>query len=31
MKGLVQIITNIGNFNICVHTDLVPKTSENFI
>jgi len=27
MKGLVQIITNIGNFNVCIHTDIVPKTS----
>ncbi len=31
MKGFVQMITNMGNFNIIVHCDLVPKTSENFI
>jgi cyclophilin family peptidyl-prolyl cis-trans isomerase len=31
MKGLVQMTTNRGNFNIVIHTDLVPKTSENFI
>ena len=31
MKGLVQMATNMGNFNILVHCDLVPKTGENFI
>ena len=25
------MVTNLGNFSILVHADLVPKTSENFI
>ncbi len=25
------MVTNLGNFSIVVHADLVPKTSENFI
>lgn len=31
MKALVQIQTNLGNWNVLVHADLVPKTSENFV
>jgi len=31
MKGLVQLQTNLGNWNVLIHADMVPKTSENFI
>lgn len=30
-KGFVQIQTNLGNWNVLIHCDMVPKTSENFI
>lgn len=31
MKGNVLMVTNLGNFSILIHSDLVPKTSQNFI
>ena len=30
-KGSVLMATNLGNFNIVIHADYVPKTSENFL
>eukprot|EP00588_Corethron_pennatum_P008370 CAMPEP_0194290662 /NCGR_PEP_ID=MMETSP0169-20130528/41779_1 /TAXON_ID=218684 /ORGANISM="Corethron pennatum, Strain L29A3" /LENGTH=578 /DNA_ID=CAMNT_0039038321 /DNA_START=41 /DNA_END=1773 /DNA_ORIENTATION=+ len=30
-KGYVQIETNLGNLNVEVHCDLVPRTAANFI
>ena len=31
MKGFVQMQTNLGNMNFLIHSDLVPKTAENFL
>lgn len=31
MKGNVLMVTNLGNFSLLIHCDLVPKTCENFI
>lgn len=31
MKGYVQIMTNLGNMNFLIHSDLATKASENFI
>lgn len=31
LKGEVLMVTNLGNFSLLIHADLVPKTSENFI
>lgn len=30
-KGYVRLITNLGNINIELHCDIVPRTCENFI
>ena len=30
-KGYVRLVTNVGNINLELHCDYVPKTTENFI
>ena len=30
-KGYVQLLTNMGNLNIELHCDIVPRTCENFL
>ncbi|KAJ8978668.1 hypothetical protein NQ317_019104 [Molorchus minor] len=30
-KGYVRLVTNLGNLNLELHCDMVPKTCENFI
>ena len=31
LKGEALMVTNLGNFSLLIHADLVPKTSENFL
>lgn len=30
-KGYVQLQTNLGNLNLEIHADFVPRTAENFL